>query len=195
MNETGNKENSEPMISDNRLMEDVREGSVEKLAILFEKYHIQLYNFFIRLTGSRSVSEDLVQEVFLRILKYRKTFRGESKFTVWMYQIARNAHIDFLRKGKGEWPLEDQWEEAAEPEPSASVRLERSQDIDLVRRALALLPWKKREVLVLSRFQDLKYREIADLLGCQIGTVKAHVHRAVKELGRIYCELSGGEAS
>ena len=195
MNETGNKENSEPMISDNRLMEDVREGSVEKLAILFEKYHIQLYNFFIRLTGSRSVSEDLVQEVFLRILKYRKTFRGESKFTVWMYQIARNAHIDFLRKGKREWPLEDQWEEAAEPESSASVRLERSQDIDLVRRALALLPWKKREVLVLSRFQDLKYREIADLLGCQIGTVKAHVHRAVKELGRIYCELSGGEAS
>jgi RNA polymerase sigma factor (sigma-70 family) len=165
----------------------------EKLAVLFEKYHIQLYNFFIRLTGNRGASEDLVQEVFLRILKYRKTFRGESKFTIWMYQIARNTHIDFLRKRKGELPLEDQWEEAAEPEPSASAQMEQSQDADLVRQALALLPRKKREVLVLSRFQGLKYREIADLLGCRIGTVKAHVHRAVKELGRIYCELSGGE--
>ncbi|MBN1224164.1 MAG: RNA polymerase sigma factor [Candidatus Aminicenantes bacterium] len=183
------------MISDNRIMEEVREGKVEKLAVLFEKHHIKLFNFFLRLTGNRGASEDLVQEVFLRILKYRKTFRGQSKFTVWMYQIARNAHIDFLRKGKDELPLEDQWKEVTGPEPSPPAQLERGQDIDMVRQALAQLPLKKREVLVLSRFQELKYREIADLLGCQIGTVKAHVHRAIKELGRIYGELSGGAVS
>jgi RNA polymerase sigma-70 factor (ECF subfamily) len=57
------------------------------------------------------------------------------------------------------------------------------------------LPWKKREILMLSRFQDLKLREIADLLGCQVGTVKAQVHRALKELSRIYLELQEGRTS
>ena len=97
-----NLEEYSTMISDNQLMEDVKTGKVEKLAVLFEKYHVQLFNFFLRLTGNRGVSEDLVQDVFMRILKYRKTYRGQSKFTVWMYQIARNAHIDHLRKKKGE---------------------------------------------------------------------------------------------
>ena len=91
--------------------------------------------------------------------------------------------------------MDDQWEDVTEPNPSPAARLEISEDIDLVRQALAQLPLKKREVLVLSRFQDLKYREIAELLGCQIGTVKAHVHRAIKDLGKIYYELSGGTAS
>lgn len=190
-----NLEEYNTMISDNKLMEDVKTGKVEKLAVLFEKYHVQLFNFFLRLTGNRGVSEDLVQDVFMRILKYRKTYRGESKFTVWMYQIARNAHIDHLRKKKGELPLDEQWEDVTEPDPTPAAQLEMSEDIDLVRQALAQLPLKKREVLVLSRFQDLKYREIAELLGCQIGTVKAHVHRAIKDLGKIYCELSGGTAS
>jgi len=190
-----NLEANNTMTSDNKLMEDVKTGKVEKLAVLFEKYHVQLFNFFLRLTGNRGVSEDLVQDVFMRILKYHKTYRGESKFTVWMYQIARNAHIDHLRKRKGELPLDDQWEDVTEPDPSPAAQLEMGEDIELVRQALAQLPLKRREVLVLSRFQNLKYREIAELLGCQIGTVKAHVHRAIKELGKIYYELSGGTAS
>jgi RNA polymerase sigma factor (sigma-70 family) len=190
-----NLEANSPMISDNQLMEDIKTGKVEKLAVLFEKHHIQLFNFFLRLTANRGVSEDLVQDVFMRILKYRKTYRGDSKFTVWMYQIARNAHIDLLRKGKDELPLDDQWDDVTEPDPSPAAQLEMDEDLELVRQALARLPLKKREVLVLSRFQDMKYREIAELLGCQIGTVKAHVHRAIKELGKIYCELSGGAVS
>jgi len=182
-------------MTDIQLMENVREGQVEKLAVLFERHHVSLYNFFLRLTGSRSLSEDLVQDVFYRILNYRHTFKGQSKFTTWMYQIARNAHIDFLRKKKEELPLEDQWDESISPEQSPGEKLERGQDISLMREALAKLPLKKREVLILSRYQDLKYKEIAELLGCQIGTVKAHVHRAVKELGKIYLELSGGTVS
>jgi RNA polymerase sigma-70 factor (ECF subfamily) len=60
-----------------------------------------------------------------------------------------------------------------------------------MQRALSQLPVKKREVIILSRFQNLKYQDIAELLGCQIGTVKAHVHRAIKELRKIYLDLSG----
>ena len=83
-------------MTDNQVMLDVREGKVEKLAILFERHHVALFNFFLRLTGNRAASEDLVQDVFTRILKYRATYMGEDRFTVWMYKIARNAHIDSL---------------------------------------------------------------------------------------------------
>jgi RNA polymerase sigma factor (sigma-70 family) len=183
------------MLVDNKIMEDVRDGKVEKLAVLFERHHVALYNFFIRLTGKTNISEDLVQDVFFRILKYRHTYKGQSKFTIWMYQIARNAHIDYLRKLKEELPLEEQWDEAASYEPTPIEELEKGQDIALLREALAKLPMKKREILVLSRYQNLKYKEIAELFGWHIGTVKAHVHRAIKELGKIYFELSGGVAS
>ena len=182
-------------MTDNSLMEEVKEGKVEKLAVLFEKYHVRLFNFFLRLTGNRGASEDLVQDVCLRILKYRTTYKGQSKFTVWMYQIARNAHIDYLRKSKGELSLDDQWDEVVETEPTPLDRFEHGQDVKLIQEALSRLPLKKREVLVLSRYQEMKYKDIAELLGCQIGTVKAHVHRAIKDLGKIYYELSGGMVS
>ncbi len=181
--------------SDNEVMEAVRDGKVEKLAILFERHQVILYNFFLRLTGNPSASEDLVQDVFIRILKYRAGYQGQSKFAVWMFQIARNAHIDHLRKQKGDLPLEEQFVEPPSREPMPEERLEAEQDIALVRRALDQLPWKKREILMLSRFQDLKLREIADLLGCQVGTVKAQVHRALKDLSRIYLELQEGRMS
>ncbi|HUU38915.1 MAG TPA: RNA polymerase sigma factor [Candidatus Desulfaltia sp.] len=180
--------------SDNRLMEEVGAGRVERLAILFERYHVMLFNFFLRLTGNRSHSEDLVQDVFFRILKYRKTYQGQSKFSVWMYQIARNVHVDHLRKRKLEMPLDDQFEEPASPEIPAVERLNSDIDISLLRIALDRLPLRKKEVLLLSRFQEMKYREIAELLGCDIGSIKSTVHRAIKDLGRIYLELQGGES-
>jgi RNA polymerase sigma-70 factor (ECF subfamily) len=183
------------LYSDNKLMEDVKEGKVEKMAVLFEKYHVSLFNFFMRLTGNRNISEDLVQDVFMRMLKYRSTYQGRSKFTLWMYQIARNAHIDFLRKKKNTLPLDEQWSEPITSEASPAEKLEGGQEIQLMRQALAQLPLKKREVLILSRYQNLKYKEIAELMDCHIGTVKAHVHRAIKELGKIYFELQGGTVS
>ena len=187
--------NAVSLYSDNRMMEDVKEGKVEKMAVLFEKHHVSLYNFFLRLTGNRSTSEDLVQEVFMRMLKYRTTYQGRSKFTLWMYQIARNAHIDYLRKRKEEFPLDEQWQDPVAEETSPLERLESGREVQILREALAKLPLKRREVLILSRYQNLKYKEIAELLDCRIGTVKAHVHRAVKELGKIYFELHGGTVS
>ncbi len=179
--------------TDNELMEQVRDGRVEKLAILFERHQTMLYNFFLRLTGNRAASEDLVQEVFIRILKYRAGYLGDSRFNIWMFQIARNAHIDHLRKQKGTLALDDQYDEAPSLERRPDERFEADEEAALVRRALEHLPLKKREILVLFRFQGLKLREIADLLGVQVGTVKVQVHRALKELGRIYGELQEGK--
>ena len=81
-------------VSDDALMLDVSNGQVGKLGVLFDRNHRKLFDFFIRMTRSREVSEDLVQDVFFRILKYRATFRAGSRFTTWMYHIARNARID-----------------------------------------------------------------------------------------------------
>jgi len=179
--------------TDNELMEQVRDGKVEKLAILFERYQAMLYNFFLRLTGNRAASEDLVQEVFIRILKYRAGYQGESRFVVWMFQIARNAHVDFLRKKKAEVPLDEQYAEAPDRDERPDERYETNQEAALVRRALDQLPVKKKEILVLFRYQNLKLREIAELLDLQVGTVKVQVHRALKDLSRIYFELQGGK--
>lgn len=181
--------------ADNEIMQEVKDAKVEKLAILFERYHVMLYNFFLRLTGNRNVSEDLVQDLFLRILKYRASYQSHGKFTIWMYQIARNAHIDYLRKQKDEAPLEQGWDQALSRERLPEEELETGQEIARVRQALDKLSLKKKEILLLSRFQNLKYREIAELLGCQEGSVKTTVHRALKELGKFYFELSGGITS
>ena len=177
-------------MTDNTLMEAVRDGKVEKLAVLFERHQIPLFNYFLRLTGNRAASEDLVQDVFIRILKYRATYQGEDKFAVWIYKIARNAHFDHLRKRKDAVSLDLQMIEPASPHPGPDIRAEKGEEAALIGKAMAELSPRKQEILVLSRFQNLKYREIADLLDCPVGTVKGLVHRAVSELGEIYTRMT-----
>lgn len=180
------------MPDDEKIMVQVREGRVEMLAILFERHHVRLFNFFLRLTANRSTSEDLVQEVFLRILKYRHTYRGESKFTTWMYQIGRNAHFDQLRARRPEISIDEVWEQEPSPQPLPPQKAESEQETDLLARAMERLPLRKREVLLLARFQNLKYQEIAALLACSVESVKVQVHRSLKDLRRHYLELQGG---
>lgn len=176
--------------ADELLMFEVRDGDLAKLGVLFERHHRTLYNFFLRLTSDRQASEDLVQEVFLRILKYRHTYRGENSFGAWMYRIARNARADHHRKPKREVPMPEDNQDFVSPELTAGDHVERDQELDLLHRALSNLTEDKREVLLLSRFQDLKYEEIAGMLGCAVGTVKARVHRAIKDLRQNFLELS-----
>jgi len=180
--------------ADEQVMEKVKAGKVEMLAILFEKYNVKLYNFFLRLNGDRGGSEDLVQDVFFRILKYRGSFRGDCKFSTWMYRIARNVNVDYMKKNKKDVPLEEQWDEEAASGLRPEEKVRADQDRLFLRKAMAKLTWKKREVLVLSRFQEMKYKEIAQLLDCSIESVKIEVHRAIKDLRKAYLSLKGGTA-
>lgn len=172
-------------------MEAVRDGDLRKLAVLFERHHRNLFHFFLRITGQRELSEDLVQEVFFRILRYRHTFSGQYPFSAWIYQIARNAHMDHLQKRRHE-ALPEQ--EPASDAPHPDEKFARKQEAALVRLALERLPEDKREVLVLSRYQNLKYEEIAQILGIEVGAVKVRVYRAVRQLAQIFGELSGGKS-
>ncbi|HEY6272097.1 MAG TPA: RNA polymerase sigma factor [Terriglobales bacterium] len=169
-------------------MAQVRSGVGEMLGPLFERYQVPLFNFYLRLTGDRTFSEDLVQEVFFRMLKYRQTYRTETPFRAWMYQIARNARADFLRRKRPE----TSWEPAMSPAVIPTDTAQQSEEAALLHRALMRLPEDKREVLILSRFQDLKYEEIAELLGCETGTVKTRVHRALAELREIFRQIQSG---
>src|SRR5215469_9163180 len=97
--------------TDENLMLAVRGGDVSKLGLLFDRHHRVLFDFFARMTGSRALAEDLVQDVFFRILKYRATFREDSRFKAWMFHIARNARVDYYRKHQTEVPApEDDFE-------------------------------------------------------------------------------------
>jgi RNA polymerase sigma-70 factor (ECF subfamily) len=184
---------------DSLLMSRVRDGDVGTLAVLFERHHRALFQFFIRLTSNREASEDLVQDVFFRILKYRETYQPGSQFTTWMYQIARNAHLDQVRKRRPELPLPEENDERgwgiASSDGTAEQKVQQDEEVNLLRRALASLPNEKREVLLLSRFQHLKYDEIGKILRCDARTVKVRVFRAIRELGRQYFDLAGEKAS
>jgi RNA polymerase sigma-70 factor (ECF subfamily) len=183
-------------------MAQVRGGDLRKLAQLFERYHRPLYSFLFHMTGSRDVSEDLVQEVFFRVLRYRHTYDESRPFPAWLYQIARNAMLEGAKKRRRELRVvrtdreEDEPDrEPAAPDPTAEESLRKQQEIGLLRRALQRLPDEKREVLVLSRFQNMPYQHIAQVLGCEVGAVKVRVYRAVRELGQIYLDLAGEKVS
>jgi RNA polymerase sigma-70 factor (ECF subfamily) len=176
-------------MSDEELMAQVRGGVGEMLGALFERYHVALFNFFYKLTGERSTSEDLVQEVFLRILKYRHSYRPDTPFRSWLYQIARNARVDLLRRRRPEVSWEPEMSGSFQPGDLA----QQNQEAALLHAALLRLPEEKREVLVLSRFQDLKYEQIAEILGCELSTVKVKVHRALQELRDIFQKIEAGK--
>ena len=166
-------------------MLEVRNGTGELLGVLFDRYHAPLFNFYCKSTGDREASEDLVQEVFYRILKYRHTYRPGTPFRTWMYHIARNARLDRLKKQAAEKKLEAETPVSDQP----PVTLERKQEAVLLHRALMRLPDEKREVLILSRFQELSYQEIARLLQCEVGAVKVRVFRALRDLGDMLRQL------
>ncbi|PYT12359.1 MAG: RNA polymerase sigma factor [Acidobacteria bacterium] len=176
-------------------MAQVGAGEVSKLAVLFERHHRPLFRYFVSMNRNRELAEDLVQDVFFRMLRYRSSYDPRQSFTAWMYQIARNANVDQAQKRRGEVVgIEEFNERRPEPvstAPGPEEAAARGQDLGLLKRALERLPADKREILVLSRFQDMKYEDIAAVLGCEVGAVKVRVYRAIRALEQIYFTLTG----
>jgi RNA polymerase sigma-70 factor (ECF subfamily) len=177
--------------TDHDLMIAVRAGEIRQLGELFERYNRRLYGFFVRLTNQPSVSEDLVQIVFYRILKYRHTYRDEGKFSAWIYHLARKVAADHFRKHASTPSPTDPANlvEQPDPGPEPAEQAATAEDVTLLRAAIAHLPLIHREVLVLSRLQHLEHKEVARLLDCSVGAVKVRAHRALKELRDIYFKI------
>lgn len=181
--------------SDTELMRAVRDGDLSRLGVLFERHHRRLFSLFRRLGVAAAPAEDLVQEVFFRMLKYRAQFRDDGDLLPWMYQLSRNLAMDHHRRRGREAVAPEEAPEPVDTAPLAAETLERDDAARRMRRALASLPLAKRELLVLARYQLLRYDQIAQVLGCSAGAVRVRVHRAIKDLRDVYLgELAAADA-
>ena len=169
-------------LSDNEAMQQILGGNSRLLGVLFERHRGSLFGSFFRRTGDASLSEDLVQDTFIRAFKYRESFRKGQEFLPWLHQIARNVLYAALRKnGRQPGGSSDDGEllsqvecERPAPDQASSVSIER----DYLYQALESLPEQQRQLIVLRRIENRSYSEIAQLLGCELAPLKVRVHRA-----------------
>ena len=178
--------------TDNALMAQVSNGEVAKMAVLFERHHRPLFRYFVSMNRNRELSEDLVQDVFFRMLGYRASYDPKQSFTAWMYQIARNASVDQAQKRQAEVVGIDEFDdrrtepasEAPGPEEIAARGRTwrccdgRSNGCSGETRNPGAQPVSEYEV-----------RRDRGVLGCEVGTVKVRVFRAMRALEQIYVTL------
>ncbi len=169
-------------------MQRVKEGNLQELATLFERYHVRLFNFFLKLTGDRNLSQDLTQNLFYRILKYRSSFKEGNSFKSWIYQMARNIHYDYCREHQKQnehfTGVGSHSEEVSDATDAFS-----QEDFDRLDTALSKLESGQREIIILSRYQGLKYEEISKITDLSVPAIKVQVHRAIKQLRALYFKL------
>lgn len=164
------------------LVERLRQGDTAAVEEIVERYKRQVFAFIVRMIGERETAEDLFQETWLRVIRSARGFRGEAKISTWLFQIALNLCRDHIRKiGKTVIvPLEEAGPLTCEPGVDPFKMLEANE----VRKVVNELPVKMREVIVLRFYHDLDDREIAETVGCPVGTVKTRYHRAIKLLSK-----------
>lgn len=175
-------------MTDEALMEAVKNGKLEQAAVLFERYHVRLYNFLVRLAMDKAVGEDLTQNVFLRMLKYKHTYKEGMRFQSWVYQLARNVFSDHYQSVKRSMHSKTPVEQLADWMPDAESGVEEEREVRL-HQSLSRLTEEQRELLVLTRFQQLKYEEVAEILNTTVANIKVKVHRAMIKLKEHYFQL------
>jgi len=192
--------------SDKSLIDAHRKGDKTAFAELLRRYGDSVLGYLMRMTGSRERAEDLFQETFKRVHEKAHTLRG-NRFKPWLFTIATNVAIDGMRRRKrlqvvslnqnldcAEGRCEELGAVAVadnrcEPSQKAIMAEQKEQ----VRQAVESLPANQRATLVLAYYQQLSYQEVAEALGCSIGTVKAQMYRALKTLAQRLPEIGGEE--
>lgn len=173
------------------VIQSVLDGDVNAFETLVKEYEKNVYNLALRMTGNSEDAADMSQEAFIKAYNSLSSFRGDSKFSVWLYRIVSNVCLDYLRSRTRKPTVSlstenDDGEEVeldiADESQSPELLLDRSLTRDAVRRGLAALPPDHREILLLREIQGLSYEEIATALGLEAGTVKSRIFRARKKL-------------
>ena len=167
-------------------MLQVKAGELERMSLLFERHHQALFGFLFHLTQRREASEDMVQTVFYRMLKYRNSFTEGSSFSGWMYHIARNV----LKDQKFGWDSKHdsitEHEERIGGGAPADEGINKKLSGQQLYNALNMLSEGDREILMLNRIKELKYPEISEIMGISQGAARVRVSRAVEELKKIF---------
>ena len=174
--------------SDEELMAEVKADNLDQLVPLFERYQGPLFGFLCRLCGDEEIGQDLTQNVFYRVLKYRTSYQTGQPVRAWLYQLARHVHADHWQKSRRQQPATDLngAEQTSSHGRAAQAQRQATDQQQALQEALNLLPAEQREILVLHRFQGFDYTEIGTMLGCTAGAARVKAHRALEALRKIY---------
>lgn len=178
-------------VSEKKIIEKVLGGDANAFEELVLKYEKTVYNLALRMVGDRDDASDMTQEAFIKAYGSLSSFRGDSKFSVWIYRIATNVCLDFLRsksrKQQVSLTVSDDDDEDAQldiPDPKADPEQQLIKKISMqsVEEGLKTLPDKQRQILVMRELGGMSYAEIGAALSLEEGTVKSRIFRARKRL-------------
>ena len=176
---------------ESRIVQKVIRGDVNAFETLVLAYEKSVYNIALRMTGNSEDASDMTQEAFIKAYNSLQAFRGDSKFSVWLYRIATNVCLDFLRSRSRRPTVSLSMEDndgdevqldVADESQSPELLLDRQMTRESVRRGLDTLTPEYRQILLLREIQGLSYDEISQALGLEVGTVKSRIFRARKKL-------------
>ena len=175
---------------DAELMLRVKDGDGASFALLLEKYRASVTHFLYRMVQEQAVSEELAQEVFLRVYRSRETYEPTAKFTTWLFRIATHLALNWLRDQKnerGQERLDQSTEDAPAREvldraPSVEQTMVQQVKVEEVRRAVAALPEKQRAAVLMHKYEEMEYSQIAKVLSCSESAVKSLLFRAYETL-------------
>lgn len=185
--------------TDEQLLQRFRSGQVSAFEELVERYRLELFHFLARFCGNRTAAEDLFQEAFLQVHLSAETFDISRKFRPWLFTIAANKARDYLRRNNRRptpqlsAPIDESGDDSRSFEdllagdfPLPPEEAEKQETRDLVKQVVGEMPDHLREMLLLAYFQQLAYKEIADMLKIPLGTVKSRLHAAVATFAELW---------
>jgi RNA polymerase sigma-70 factor (ECF subfamily) len=175
---------------DAQLMLRVREGDETSFALLLERHRRPVVHFLYRMVQNQAISEELAQEVFLRVYRSRATYEPTAKFTTWLFRIATHVALNSIRdrkKEKGHESLDKETPQGTERQvpdgqPSVEQDLVRQTRCEEVRQAVEALPAKQRAAVLMHKFEGLEYQQIARVLNCSESALKSLLFRAYETL-------------
>jgi RNA polymerase sigma-70 factor (ECF subfamily) len=175
---------------DAELMLRVKDGDGASFGVLLEKHRSSVVHFLYRMVQHQAVAEELAQEVFLRVYRSRGTYEPTAKFTTWLFRIATHLALNALRDGKNE-RSDERLDERSEDtparqledhRPSVEQSMVRHATLDEVKRAVAALPDKQRAAVLMHKYKEMEYTQIARVLNCSESAVKSLLFRAYETL-------------
>jgi RNA polymerase sigma-70 factor, ECF subfamily len=175
---------------DTELMVRVRDGDSASFGILLEKYRSPVVHFLFRMVQNQAIAEELAQEVFLRVYRARGTYEPSAKFTTWLFRIATHLALNELRDSRGE-KLQERLDQDSGEMPVRQIRDRRptveqhllsEARLDEVRKAVSSLPEKQRAAVLMHKYEEMEYSQIARVLSCSESAVKSLLFRAYETL-------------